>query len=130
MQRFGLHQNTLKFDCLQQLTLGLDLTTGIGAVGGRGNRHAQALGVEAHLGNETRCAGVVHGEGALKDFTIADQGLQLFCHTRLGRYPVAQQAFKTGTSGWASTSRNVESEGDLPKSVPSSSLSVCRCRLA
>jgi len=37
---------------------------------------------------------------------------------------------KPGTSSWASSSRNVESDGDLPKSVPSSSLNVWRCRLA
>ena len=34
------------------------------------------------------------------------------------------------TSSWASSSRNVESDGDLPKSVPSSSLSGWRCLLA
>jgi hypothetical protein len=34
------------------------------------------------------------------------------------------------TSSWASSSRNVESDGDLPKSVPNSSLSVWRWRLA
>jgi hypothetical protein len=37
---------------------------------------------------------------------------------------------KPGTSGWASSKRKVESDGDLPKSVPSTSLSVWRWRLA
>lgn len=44
-------KDTLKFDCLQQPVPGLDLTTGIGGVGGLGDRQAQALGVEAHLGD-------------------------------------------------------------------------------
>jgi|SanBayMetagenome_1026888.scaffolds.fasta_scaffold30204_2 hypothetical protein len=43
MQRVGLHQHTLKFDCLQQLAQGLDLTTGVGGVGRLGDRHAQSL---------------------------------------------------------------------------------------
>jgi hypothetical protein len=34
------------------------------------------------------------------------------------------------TSSWARSSRNVESDGDLPKSLPSSSLSGWRCLLA
>ena len=34
-----------------------------------------------------------------------------------------------GRSSWACSSWNVESEGDLPKLVCTSSLSVCRCRL-
>jgi len=37
---------------------------------------------------------------------------------------------KPGTSNWASSSRNVESDGDLPKSVSRSALSVWWCRLA
>jgi len=43
MQRVGLHQRTLKFDCLQQLAQGLDLTTGVGGVGRLGDSHAQSL---------------------------------------------------------------------------------------
>ncbi len=35
---------------------------------------------------------------------------------------------KPGTSSWASSRRNVESDGDLPKSVLRSSWSVWRCR--
>ena len=30
LQRVGLNEHTLKFDCLQQLAQGLDLVTGIG----------------------------------------------------------------------------------------------------
>jgi hypothetical protein len=51
VQRVGLHLHTLKVDCLQQLAQGLDLSAGIGGVGGLGDRHAQHLGVEAHLGD-------------------------------------------------------------------------------
>ena len=37
---------------------------------------------------------------------------------------------KPVTTSWASSSRSVESEGDWPESLPSSSLSVWRWRLA
>ena len=37
---------------------------------------------------------------------------------------------KPATTSWARSRRNVESDGDLPKSVPRSSLSVWRWRLA
>ncbi len=41
MQRVGLHQHSLELDGFQQLAQRLDLTTGIGGVGGLGDRHAQ-----------------------------------------------------------------------------------------
>ena len=94
MQCVRLNQHTLQFDGLQQLPQGLNLTTSVSGVGGLGNRHAQALGVEAHLSDETCCAGLVLGNGAPYCLAIADQGVELLGHTRLGRHPVTQQAFK------------------------------------
>ena len=51
MQRIRLHQHSLELHPIQQLAEGRDLTAGIGGVGGLGNRHAQAVGIQAHLGN-------------------------------------------------------------------------------
>jgi len=96
MQRVGLHQHTLELDCLQQLARGLDLAIGVGGVGGLGNRHAQALGVEAHLSDECRGARVGLGDRTPQRLAITHQGARLLSHTRLGRHPVAQQGFKTG----------------------------------
>ena len=95
MQRVGLHQHPFKFNCLQQPAQGLDLATGIGGVGGLGNRHTQRLGIEAHLSDETRCAGVVLSDRAPQRLAVTHKGVELFIHTQLGRHPVAQQGFKT-----------------------------------
>jgi hypothetical protein len=94
MQRVGLHQHTLKLDRLQQLAQSLDLAAGISGVGGLGDRHAQRLGIEAHLGNETRCAGLVLGDGTPQRFAITNQGVEFLGHAWLGRHPIPQQAFK------------------------------------
>jgi len=51
MQRVGLNQHPLDPHRLQQVTQSLDLASG---VGGLGDRHAQALGVEAQLGDGSR----------------------------------------------------------------------------
>ena len=59
MQRVRLHQNAFQLDCLQQLPQCLGFTACISGVGGLGNRDAQALGIEADLGNECRCTGAV-----------------------------------------------------------------------
>ncbi len=42
----------------------------------------------------TCCAGVDLGNGAPQDLPIADQGVEPLRHTRLGRHPLPQQAFK------------------------------------
>ena len=88
MQRVGLHQHTLKFDCLQQLAQGLDLATGIGGVGGLGDCHAQALGVEAHLSDEFCCARVGLGDRAPQRLAVTHKGVELLGHSRLSRHPV------------------------------------------
>lgn len=51
MQRVRLHNQSLKVHSIQQLPQRCDLTTGIGGVGVLSNRHAERLGIEAHLGN-------------------------------------------------------------------------------
>lgn len=54
MQRVGLHQHPIELDCLKQLTLGLDLTTGIDNVDGLGNHYAQRQGIKTQLTNDLR----------------------------------------------------------------------------
>ena len=66
VQRVGLNKHSLELDGLQQLAQSLNLTTGIAGVSRLGNRHAQRLGIEAHLSNETLCTGVVLSDGALQ----------------------------------------------------------------
>jgi len=41
MQRVGLHQDPLELHRLQQLAQGLDFATGVGGIGGLGDRHAE-----------------------------------------------------------------------------------------
>jgi len=57
MQCVRLHQQPLELHAIQQLAQRGDLTAGIGGVGALGDGHTQAVGVEAHLGDKTRCAG-------------------------------------------------------------------------
>ena len=99
-------------------------------VGLLGDDHPQRLRIQAYLCNERRCARGVLCNGARTARAVTHQGVELFGHIRLGRPPVAQQGLKPGTSSCASSSQRVESDGDLPKSVSSSSLSVWSRRLA
>jgi len=94
MQRVGLHQHPLELHRLQQLAQGLDLAAGIGGVGGLGDRHTQALGVEAHLGDKACCARSGRVDGAPQRLAVTHQGVGLLGHARLSRHPVAQQGFK------------------------------------
>ena len=93
MQSVGLHQNSIEFHRLQQLAQGLDFATGVGGIGGLGDRHAQRLGIEAHLSDELRCAGVGFGDRAPQRLAVTDQRVQLG-NAGLGRHPVTQQALK------------------------------------
>ncbi len=66
MQRVRLNQHTLELNRVKQLPQRLVFAAGIGGVGGLGNRDAYALGIEADLGNECRCARVGLSDGATK----------------------------------------------------------------
>ena len=90
MQRVGLHQHPLELHRLQQLAQGLDFAAGIGGLGGLGDRHTQALGVEAHLGDEPRCARSGLVDGAPQRLAVTDEGVDLLGHTGLGSHPVAR----------------------------------------
>ena len=76
MQRVRLHQNAFQLDCLQQLPQCLGFTACISGVGGLGNRDAQALGIEADLGNECRCARVGFSDGATQRLAVTHQRLE------------------------------------------------------
>jgi len=56
MQRVSLHQKTLEVHTIEELAQGLDLTAGIGGVGALGDRYAQAVGLETHLSDKSRCS--------------------------------------------------------------------------
>jgi hypothetical protein len=47
----------LQLHPIQQLAQRRDLTASISGVGTLGDRHTQPVGVEAHLGDKTRCTG-------------------------------------------------------------------------
>jgi hypothetical protein len=94
MQRVRLNQHALELNRVQQLPQRLGFAAGIGGVGGLGNREAQALGIEADLGNECRCARVGFSDGAPQRLAVTDQRLESLRHTRLSRHPLAKQGFK------------------------------------
>lgn len=56
MKRVRLHQQSTEIHPIEELTQGLDLTAGIGGLGALGDRYAQAVEVETHLSDRTRCA--------------------------------------------------------------------------
>ena len=94
MQRVGLHEQPLELHPMEELAQGLDLTAGIGGVGALGDRHAQAVGIKADLGNETRCAGGGFNDGAPQGLAVAHQSVHSLCHARLRRHPLLQQGLK------------------------------------
>ena len=95
MQRVGLHQQAIELDTIEELAQDRDLAAGIGGVGVLGNRNAQRVGVQAHLGDKTRCA-----RGGLIDRTpqglaVTHQGVDALGDARLGCHPLLQQVLKT-----------------------------------
>lgn len=80
MQRVRLHQHAFQRDGLQQLPQRLGFAAGISGVGGLCNRDAQALGIEADLGNECRCARVAFSDGAPQRLAVTDQGVESLCN--------------------------------------------------
>ena len=63
-------------------------------VGALGDRHAQRAGVEADLGNETRCAGGGLSDGAPQGLAVTDQGFDRVRDARLGGHPLLLQVLK------------------------------------
>lgn len=49
MQRISLDQKTIELYAIGRLAQGRDLAASIGGVGALGDRHAQAVGIQAHL---------------------------------------------------------------------------------
>ena len=94
MQRVGLHQQPTELHAIEQLPQSLDLTAAVGGVGALSDRDAEAVGIQAHLGDEARCAGGVLGDRTPQGLAIADQGFDHFGHAWLRRDPLLQQGFK------------------------------------
>ena len=95
MQRVRLHQQTVQFHAIQELTQGRDLASGVGGVGALGDGHAQSIGVETHLGNETRCAGGVFSDRAPQCLAVAHQCVDGLSHARLSRHPLLEQGLES-----------------------------------
>ena len=51
MQGVRLHQHPIELNTIQQLAQGLDFPAGISGIGALGDGHAEAVGIEAHLGD-------------------------------------------------------------------------------
>ena len=51
MQRVRLNQKSFQLHAIEELPQGRDFSAGVGGVGALGDRHAQRVRVEAHLGN-------------------------------------------------------------------------------
>ncbi len=94
MQCVRLNQNTLQLDRLQQLPQRLGFAASISRIGGLSDRDTQALGIEAHLGNEFRCARVGFSDGAPQRLAVTHECVEVISDAGLGRHPLAQQGFK------------------------------------
>ena len=94
MQRVSLHQQPTELHAIEQLPQSLDLAAAVGGVGALSDRDAEAVGIQAHLGDEARCASGVLGDRTPQGLAIADQGVDHFRHAWLRRDPLLQQGFK------------------------------------
>jgi len=94
MQRVHLNKQPLQHHAIQQSAHSRDLTTAFGGVGFFGNGGAEAVGIQAYLGNEPlRSASAFIGR-ASPGLPIANQGLRPVSHTRLSCHPQLQQRLK------------------------------------
>lgn len=94
MQRVGLHQQAVEINAIQQMVQGRDLASGIGSVGVLDNRHPKGVGVQAHLGDKTRCARGGLIDRTPHDLAVTHQGVDRLGNTRLGCHPLLQQDFE------------------------------------
>ena len=94
MQRVGLHQQATELHAIEQLAQSADLAAAVGGVGVLGEGHAEAVGIQAHLGDKPGCAGGVLRDRTPQGLAIADQGVDHFGHAWLRRDPLLQQGFK------------------------------------
>jgi len=94
MQRVRLHQQPTELDAIEQLAQSLDLAATVGGVGVLGDRHAEAVGIQAHLGNEPGGAGGVLSDLTPQRLAVTDQGIDDLRHARLRCDPLLQQGFE------------------------------------
>ena len=95
VQRIRLHQHPRELHPIQELPQGTDLTGGAGGVAAWGVRHAERVGVQTHLGNETRCVRSGLIDRAPQGLAVADQRFDRVRYPRLCRHPLLQQGLKT-----------------------------------
>lgn len=94
MQGVGLHQQAVEINPIQQLAQGRDLASGIGGVGVLGNRYPKGVGVQAHLGDKTRCARSGLLDRTPQGLAIAHQGVDALGDARLSCHPLLQQSLE------------------------------------
>ena len=94
MQRVRLYEQAIELDEIQELAQSCNFTTGVGGIGALGDHHAQAVGVQAHLGDETRCTGGVLSNRAPESLTVTYQGVDCIADTRLNCHPLLQQSLE------------------------------------
>ena len=94
MQRVGLHQQAVELDAIQQLAQGRDLAAGIGGVGVLGNGYPKGVGVQAHLGDKTRCARSGLLDRTPQGLAVTHQGVDRLGDARLGSHPLLQQGIE------------------------------------
>ena len=94
MQRIRLQQQATELNAIEQLAQSGDLAAAVGGVGVLSDRHAEAVGIQAHLGNEPGCAGGVLSDRTPQRLAIAHQGIDDLRHARLRCDPLLQKAFE------------------------------------
>jgi len=94
MQRVGLHQQAIELDTIEELAQGRNLAAGIGGVGVSGDRYPKGVGVQAHLGDKTRCARSGLSDRTSQGFAVAHQGIDALGDARLGCHPLLQQGIE------------------------------------
>jgi len=94
MQRVHVNKQPLQHHAIQQSAHSRDLTTAFGGVGFFGNGGAEAVGIQAYLGNEPRRSASAFIGRASPGLPIANQGLRPVSHPRLSCHPQLQQRLK------------------------------------
>lgn len=94
MQRVSRYQQALELDLIQELKRGCDFSAGIGSMSALVDRHAKAVGVEAHLWVETHCAGGVLRDRVPQSPAVTHQSVDSLTISDLGIHQGMEQAVK------------------------------------
>ena len=73
----------------------MEMVAGIGGVGVLGDRHPKGVGVQAHLGDKTRCARSGLIDRTPQGLAACHQGVDALGDARLGWHPLQQQGIES-----------------------------------